>query len=58
LLSFANAQLVQYVESENDATIVMQCRIEKKNYASWSGFTITAAISGWDLSFPLDSIAL
>lgn len=46
------------MKSEIDATIVTQCRIEKKNYAFKIGFTLDNTTSGGDISFLLDSIAL
>jgi hypothetical protein len=45
------------MKSETDATIVMQCRIEKQNYTFRTGFTLNNSTSDKDLPFLLDSIA-
>jgi hypothetical protein len=44
------------MKPETDATIAMQCRIEKQNYAFRAGFIPNSFTSGKDLSFLLDSI--
>jgi len=61
LLFLANAHGLQYMkleikEAEIDATIVMQCRIEKKNYPFRPGFTLNHPATGEDLPFLLDSL--